>query len=227
MGIKNFATKIIICLLILVGIDYLPVYAQKQPTKVTITKEIYDENGNKSTQTIVKEGPEADAIDIEGLANGQPYVQQFDFDTFGSDQFAPFSLEDGFMDLRSLFDSLQMGDFEMFGPGDWSFGDIMPYEESRKPRLGIQIQPLETQAGVLIVEVVEGSPAETAGLEVGDIILAIDGEEVDTPEDVVSHIQSSESESVYIDILRGDDHLSFEANLDAVGSKKELEIKKL
>lgn len=36
----------------------------------------------------------------------------------------------------------------------------------------------ELQSGVVIAEVVPGSPAEEAGLEVGDLILAVDGQEI-------------------------------------------------
>ena len=60
--------------------------------------------------------------------------------------------------------------------------------------LGVRLQELnedlaryfgvEPYSGVLIAEVLEDSPAERAGLKAGDILTAIDGEEVESPQDV-------------------------------------------
>jgi S1-C subfamily serine protease len=43
---------------------------------------------------------------------------------------------------------------------------------------------LATREGIEIVEVVEGSPAAAAGLRAGDIVFAIDGENVAGPRDI-------------------------------------------
>lgn len=51
-----------------------------------------------------------------------------------------------------------------------------------RPLIGIAIQ--ETMYGMFIAEVSEGSGAEQAGLEVGDIIISVDGEKVKTTAEI-------------------------------------------
>ncbi len=67
--------------------------------------------------------------------------------------------------------------------------------------LGVKIQPvddrtakamkLDTRNGALIAEVVEDSPAEEAGIKIGDVIIKFDGKEVKDP----SHLQNLASNS--------------------------------
>jgi Do/DeqQ family serine protease len=62
----------------------------------------------------------------------------------------------------------------------------------RRPWLGARLQNvspeiaesmgLERPTGVLVASVYDKSPAEAAGLKTGDVILAVDGQDVDTPE---------------------------------------------
>lgn len=67
--------------------------------------------------------------------------------------------------------------------------DIIAYGRVRRPMLGVQLKPTldETDAralglskpqGVLIQEVLKDSPAQLAGLKAGDLILSVDGKEV-------------------------------------------------
>ena len=44
--------------------------------------------------------------------------------------------------------------------------------------LGVGIAKVEGRPGVQVVEVVQGSPAEMAGIRPGDFLLSIDGNEV-------------------------------------------------
>jgi serine protease Do len=67
-----------------------------------------------------------------------------------------------------------------------------------RPWVGIGLQDLtpdlmeafklKEKGGVLISQVYEGSPAEKAGLKVGDVIITIDGTEVKTSQDVVREV---------------------------------------
>jgi membrane-associated protease RseP (regulator of RpoE activity) len=59
-------------------------------------------------------------------------------------------------------------------------------------------------AGVLVESVSEGSPAERAGLHVGDIILSIDGKDVDSSWDLRSVLKDKkEGDTVRVEYLRG------------------------
>ena len=67
--------------------------------------------------------------------------------------------------------------------------DLLEYGYVRRPRLGIRISSvtavdaeaygLEEVAGAEVNTVEEGSPADEAGLEIGDVIVALDGEPMD------------------------------------------------
>ena len=61
----------------------------------------------------------------------------------------------------------------------------------------------ETLTGVLIVGVMEGTPAEAAGLQPGDVIQSINGTAVDAPEQVQAQVEATEiGEILAIDINR-------------------------
>jgi len=68
--------------------------------------------------------------------------------------------------------------------------------------------------GVLVNRIVEGSPAERAGLEKGDIILGVGGTRVDSPEELADAIQSHEAgEAVSLRIIRDGERRTIEAQL--------------
>jgi len=68
-------------------------------------------------------------------------------------------------------------------------------------------RPVE-DGGIQVVSVAEGSPAESAGIETGDIILEIDGEEVKTSDDAKQIIEANIGEEVTLLISRDDNLLS-------------------
>jgi S1-C subfamily serine protease len=62
----------------------------------------------------------------------------------------------------------------------------------------------EREEGLLVVGVTSGSPAANAGVLVGDIIIALDGHLVASPEDLFDLLQGDRvGRSVPIRILRG------------------------
>ncbi|NND33735.1 MAG: PDZ domain-containing protein [Saprospiraceae bacterium] len=233
MKVSEALSRATLLILLLVAIDSLPLYAQKEKTKVTIIKEYYDEEGNKVVKTIVKEGAEADAIDIDRLAEEPGSdIQWHNFNLDGIDpDFQGFNFNFGeTFDLRSLLDSMGLGSFDLFDQeGFGSFDEFNLDRESEfRPKLGIKISELDSQAGVLVNHVIPDSPAHRAGLKEGDVILALDNEKISEPQDVIKYVQTLEAEDdVVIDVLRDGEHKELKATLTQFKPKKEIEIRKI
>ncbi len=74
----------------------------------------------------------------------------------------------------------------------WVMEQILKYGKVRRGRLGVVIQPLTPELakyfninyGVIVTQVQKGSPAEKAGIQPGDIIIAVNGEKVESPNDL-------------------------------------------
>ena len=70
------------------------------------------------------------------------------------------------------------------------------------------------RAGALVQDVQPGSAADAAGLEIGDLIIAIDGDSVTSAADLkVNIINTPPDSEVQIDIIRGDEELTLTATL--------------
>ncbi len=85
------------------------------------------------------------------------------------------------------------------------FGD-----DVRLSFLGVSSQPSSSdQPGAVVQEVVEGSAAETAGIEVGDIIVAVDGTQVTDPNRLrILIISTAPGSSVDIELIRDGSRLT-------------------
>ncbi|MDA2926194.1 PDZ domain-containing protein [Acidobacteria bacterium AH-259-G07] len=94
---------------------------------------------------------------------------------------------------------LDFGDFRFhFDP------DHPRFFFSDRPQLGIKGQEISEQLaetlgvpekkGVLVMEVVKDSPGERAGLKAGDVIISVDGEQVETLGDLRRHLKSGSLE---------------------------------
>lgn len=90
--------------------------------------------------------------------------------------------------------------------------------------LGVQIQPVtddiaaalgfDRPRGVLIANVERDTPADKAGIRRGDIVLAVDGEKVDSPRDLTRAIATAAPDSkVRIDLLRAGEERTVEVTL--------------
>jgi S1-C subfamily serine protease len=90
--------------------------------------------------------------------------------------------------------------------------------------LGVQLAPLlpmlreeldvEAQEGALVLAVDEGSPAEEAGLEPGDVIVQVDDEPIRVLEDLTAILRDrSPGDVVELMVLRDDDEEVVEATL--------------
>ena len=94
--------------------------------------------------------------------------------------------------------------------------DLVQYGEVRRALLGVSIQPiddtdaryygLDQVAGAKVMDVSEGMAADKAGIRVGDVIIAIEGETVESVPDLQRKIRSHEpGETVDVTVVRADD----------------------
>ena len=94
-----------------------------------------------------------------------------------------------------------------------------------KPRLGVTlIEPtdqlrdyfrVERGLGVLVSTVIEDTPAEKAGLKAGDVILAVNGDEIRSTSDLRKSLDRIEKgEVAEIDVMRAGSLLTFSAEID-------------
>ena len=69
-------------------------------------------------------------------------------------------------------------------------------------------------AGVMVESVQEDSPAEKAGIKVGDIVLSVDGKDVKSSSDLRAALSDKkEGESVRLEVLRGRSRQTIVANV--------------
>lgn len=118
------------------------------------------------------------------------------------------------------------------------FGDNGGHFEFHADRgyLGVQLHDLDEDLasyfnvkldeGVLVLKVMEDSPAEKAGLKSGDIIVEIDGETMNEASNVSEIIgEKDPEETVKITVLRHQKKMTLNATLDANQRMKRIMIK--
>jgi serine protease Do/serine protease DegQ len=102
---------------------------------------------------------------------------------------------------------------------------ILEFGKVRRGLLGVSISDfnaetakaygIDAKEGALVQEVVSGSSAEKAGIKVGDVIVAIDGQPVTSASNLRTTIGLKRSgDSVKIDVLRDGKRSSLTAKLD-------------
>jgi putative serine protease PepD len=73
---------------------------------------------------------------------------------------------------------------------------------------------LSVEYGAFVVEVLSGSPADSAGLEAEDVIIEFAGEEINTAQELVTAIRSHEpGDTVNITFMRGEEEKTTQAIL--------------
>lgn len=88
-----------------------------------------------------------------------------------------------------------------------------------RPRLGVAItampqadlEGMSLEYGVRIGEILEGSVAEAAGLQVGDVVTAVDGRPAYSPERMQYLVKQS-SDAAMLTLMRGDESLKLPAS---------------
>jgi putative serine protease PepD len=86
-------------------------------------------------------------------------------------------------------------------------------EEAVKNRLGI-----EAEAGAFVYDIIPGSGAEAAGIQAGDVIVAVDGEPITSNEDLGPAIAQHEpGDEIEVTIERGGDEQTLTAEVGRQG----------
>jgi serine protease Do len=101
------------------------------------------------------------------------------------------------------------------------YGQLRKFGHLHKSEIGIGVQTitptlaaaleLPRNYGVVVSDVIPGEPAEAAGMQIGDVIAAIDGKEAASLPYVAFHLMFREyGEKVHVDVLRGKAALAFD-----------------
>lgn len=91
---------------------------------------------------------------------------------------------------------------------------ILAHGRVRRAYLGIVSQPVRLPdaarsqvgqtVGLIVVSVQEGGPADRAGIMVGDVIVAVDGQPVNHPDDLLAHLTADRiGQPLPLSVLRG------------------------
>ncbi|MBR5049082.1 MAG: S41 family peptidase [Erysipelotrichaceae bacterium] len=84
--------------------------------------------------------------------------------------------------------------------------------------VGIGVRYSELEDGILVSEVLDFSPAQAAGVQAGDIIVAVDGRDVKTfeSEELLNAIRGLKGTDVTITVQRGNDRLDITITRDEI-----------
>ena len=73
---------------------------------------------------------------------------------------------------------------------------------------------LAVNQGAYVVEVAEGSPAEAAGIQSGDIVIAMGGQQITSADGMILAVRSHNiGETVSVTVMRGSEELAFDVTL--------------
>ena len=104
-------------------------------------------------------------------------------------------------------------------------GDLIRYGESRRPRLGVGVQDLSaadievykltSAEGAEITQLTPGTPAEKAGLQLGDVVVALDGKPIANGGDLTESLALYQpGQTVTLDVIRYGKRMTFKAELE-------------
>jgi S1-C subfamily serine protease len=89
------------------------------------------------------------------------------------------------------------------GTADHAFMGLVP--GAITPQIAEQLG-LEDTTGAIVLSVSNGGPAAAAGIRPGDVVTAIDGEEIASPEDLLAALrQRDPGDRIEVDVRRGND----------------------
>jgi S1-C subfamily serine protease len=97
------------------------------------------------------------------------------------------------------------------GTADHAFMGLVP--GAITPQIASQLG-LTDATGAIVLSVSNGGPAAAAGLRPGDVVIAIDGEDIASPEDLLAALrQRDPGDRIAVDVRRGGDERTFDVTL--------------
>ncbi len=102
-------------------------------------------------------------------------------------------------------------------------GALQFYRFPGRARLGVQLVEATPElrqhfggngeAGVLVSKIIKGMPAEHAGVQVGDLIVSIAGQPIESVSDLREALADRSGDTFQIEVIRNRDHLQLEVTL--------------
>lgn len=93
-----------------------------------------------------------------------------------------------------------------------------------RPMIGITATTDSNIGGALIVSVAKGSPAESAGIKAGDLITKVDGQRVNSTEEVINYFSKKKvGDSVVVTLLRDAENMDVTVTLFSTKEYNDLE----
>ncbi len=165
---------------------------------------------------VIDDGPSAEAgikwgdvmLDLEGqhvytsdqiskMLGGMEPDQSVTIDVFRSGEYKTFTVVLGKKEIAKSYLN-KAGWFEM--PSNVY---VWNYKDKNGKWLGLQVEELDDKDGLLIKKIYDGSPAEGSLLQVDDIIIEINGIEIDEIKDISLILDKEEVDNeVVVDVLR-------------------------
>ena len=176
---------------------------------------------------VIDDGPSAEAgllggdvmLDLEGqhvytsdqiskMLGGMEPEQSVNVDVFRDGEYKTFTVVLGKREVS----------LPLIHDIDWSDKPsnvyVWNYRDEDGKWLGLQVEELDDEDGLLIKKIYEGSPAEGSSLQVDDIIIEINGIEVDDIDDI-DHIldEVNRNDEVVVGVLRDGDVITVTAKV--------------
>ena len=172
--------------------------APDQSVRVTVSR------GGAEQEVTATIGKRNNVSTVQGLMRGEPRVFKWERDPKAFKEFEKFK------DFKFDFPMGEKFEFD---------GDGLTFLLSNSRRIGVSTMQLNKQLaeyfgitngkGVLVTSVAEDGPAAKAGVKAGDVITAVDGEEVDSPGDIARSVNRKKDGEVTLTVIRNKSQQTF------------------
>ncbi len=128
----------------------------------------------------------------------------------------------GDLDKKTLIEGAVEGMISSVGDTYTSYADTETTEDFNETisgsyeGIGCSIATYLNEEKTVVIEVFPDSPAEKAGLKIGDVIAKVDGKKYETSTDISKYIKNSGKEKVKLSIIREDEEKEIIINLSKV-----------